>query len=307
MSQDKDMEKIFDRGLDPELEWTPDLWFIEYFQGMVSYGLRIKETLCSEKSDYQNIAIYDTYKHGRMLTIDGLVMLTELDEFIYHEMIVHVPMQTLPEAKRAAVIGGGDGGTVRELLKYPELEKITLIEIDKRVVETCKEHLPSVASGLSDPRVEVLFEDGAQYVKKVEPESLDLLIIDSTDPIGPGQVLFTEEFYKNAAKALAGHGVLTAQTETPLYHGAIVNDIYTNLGRAFPETWMYWAAIPAYLGCIWTFSYVSKSKHPIEDQTPRHIDKLACNYYTPSLHRAAFSPPAMAIKNLPQGHPQRSQ
>jgi len=300
-----DQERVFDKTAGENLAWSPDLWFFEYFQGKAAYGLRVKRQLHREKSEFQDISVYDTYMHGRLLVIDGLVMLTEKDEFVYHEMIAHVPMQTLPEAKHAGVIGGGDGGTVRELAKYDRLEKITLCEIDRRVVEVSREYLPFVADSFSDPRVELKFEDGAKWVKQLDPGSMDLIIVDSTDPIGPGEVLFSEEFYKNAARALSEDGVLTAQTETPLYHGAVIKDIYRNLAAAFNNTFMYWACIPSYLGNLWTFCYASKSKHPTKDHSPAMLDKLGCRCYTEEMHRAAFAPPRFALECLPGGHPQR--
>lgn len=304
MNDNSSEEKSFDKCLGEDLAWTPDFWFFEYFQGTVAYGLRVIRVLLTEQTDYQNISVFDTYKHGRVLTLDGLVMLTEKEEFIYHEMIAHVPMQTLFEPKRAVVIGGGDGGTVRELARYPELEKIVLCEIDRRVVEVCRKYIPSVASGFDDPRVELYFDDGAKYIREVEPGSLDLIIIDSTDPIGPGQVLFTVEFYQNAARALNGNGVLIAQTETPLYHASVVADIYRNLGEAFEKNYMYWASIPTYMGNIWTFAYASRKKHPIKDLAPRPLGDFKFKYYSEQMHRAAFAPPAFALECLPQGHEQ---
>ncbi len=305
MTKDAHKETVFDKVAGEDLAWSPDLWFFEYFQGAAAYGLRVREPLHQEKSEYQNIAVYDTYMHDKLLVLDGLVMLTEKDEFIYHEMIAHVPMQTLAKAGRAAVIGGGDGGTVRELVKYPGLEKIVLCEIDQRVVDVCREHLPSVSSGLDDPRVELRFQDGAKWIKEQDSDSLDLIIVDSTDPIGPGRVLFTQEFYKDAARALGEGGVLTAQTETPMYHGSVITDIYLNLGKAFSNAFMYWASIPSYLGNIWTFCYASRKRHPLNDHSPRLVESLGCRYYTEHLHGPAFSPPRLALDCLPEGHPQR--
>jgi spermidine synthase len=306
MSDDPRKERVFQKVAGDDLAWTPDLWFTEYFQGTVGIGLRVKEALHAEKSEFQHIAVYDTYKHGRMLALDGVVMLTEIDEHIYHEMIAHVPMQTLARAKNAVVIGGGDGGTVRELVKYPELERITLVEIDERVVEVCREFMPSVASGFSDPRVECLYDDGARYVKDADPGSVDLMIVDSTDPVGPGKVLFTAEFYGDCARALADRGVLTAQTETPLYHRSVIREVYTSLGKAFKNAFMYWYALPSYIGAVYTFAYASKTGHPINDHAPRMVDELGCRWYTEALHGAAFTLPGLALEALPDGHPQRS-
>ncbi|MFO8057854.1 MAG: polyamine aminopropyltransferase [bacterium] len=284
---------------------APDLWFYESFQGVASFGLRVKRVLCELKSSYQHIAVYETYQHGRLLALDGLVMVTELDETAYHEMIAHVPMQTLPKARRAAVIGGGDGGTVRELARYPGLEEITLVEIDEQVVWACREHLPSVASGLDDKRVSLKFQDGARFIKDAAPGSLDLIIVDGTDPVGAGKALFTEEFYHHAARAIHDQGVLAAQTESPLYHGPLVKDIFTKVGRAFKNNFMYWAVIPSYPGSIWTFCYASHTRHPLDHFSFHALDPKKLGYYTPELHQAAFAPPALALDCLPQGHPQK--
>ena len=231
---------IFDETELPELSGVADIWFTEKFQGAVKYSLRITDLIHEEKTQFQHLAIFDTPNHGRVLTLDGIVMFTERDEFIYHELITHVPMQTMPDAKNVLIIGGGDGGTIRELIKYPQLEKITLVEIDERVVETCKKYIPKLSSGFSDPRVECRFEDGAKYIKNVPPGSIDLLIIDSTDPVGPGKILFGEEFYQDSRKALSTNGVMTAQTETPFYHGEFIGELYAELADSFGNSWMYW-------------------------------------------------------------------
>jgi spermidine synthase len=301
----KKLEWVFTPDLAEELEWTPELWFEERFQGMVRIGFRVKQELHQEKSPFQHLAVYDTYKHGRLLANDGVVMLSEIDEFIYHEMIVHVPMQTLPSAKNAVVIGGGDGGTVRELVKYPELEKITLVEIDERVVEVCKQFMPTVASGFGDPRVKCLYADGAKYIVDAAPGSIDLLIVDSTDPIGPGKVLFTADFYNACARALSPAGVLVAQTETPLYHAAVIREIYANLGAAFHNAFMYWYAFPSFIGSFYTFAYASQTRHPIKDHHPRRLDQFNLRYYNQGLHAACFALPGLIGNALPEGHVQR--
>ena len=305
MGDEKKLEWKFTPTLEEDLVWTPDLWFAERFQGTVSFGLRVKESLHTEQSPFQHIAVYDTYKHGRLLTLDGIVMLTELDEFIYHEMIAHVPMQTLTDARRAVVIGGGDGGTVRELVKYPELKEIVLVEIDERVVEVCKKYMPSVASGFSDPRVKCLYADGAKYIQEVAPGSIDLLIVDSTDPLGPGKVLFSPEFYRAGSRALAPHGVLTAQTETPVYHTGVIRDIYTGIGQAYKNAFMYWYVFPSYIGALYTFAYAANARHPLRDFQPRRLSELGLRYYHQHLHAAAFVLPGLVANALPAGHPQK--
>ncbi len=296
---------IFDYTIPPSLEGAADVWYREMYKGMVSYGYRVERTLYSERSDYQRIDVFDTYSHGKLLTLDGLVMLTERDEFIYHEMISHLPMQTLENARHALVIGGGDGGTVRELVKHKGLETITMVEIDEMVVRICEKYFPQLTCGLSDPRVDLRFEDGIEYVKSLEPGSLDLVLVDSTDPIGPGEVLFSREFYQYVKNAMSEKGVMVAQTENPFYHGPFMKELYAKLDGLFTNAWMYWAVVPAYIGFMWTFCYCSMASHPLNDFRTENIGDLDCKYYTPGIHKAAFSLPAFVYKCLPEDHEQR--
>ena len=295
----------FEQGPPPEFGSTPELWVHERFQGAISLGFRVRAQLHQEQSPYQQIAVYDTFLHGRMLALDGVIMLTERDEFIYHELLVHVPMFTLAQARRALVIGGGDGGAVRELCKHPGLEEITLVEIDQRVVEVSKQHLPALAAGFSDPRVKLVFMDGAQFVKESPAGAYDLIVVDSTDPIGPGKVLFSREFYRDAARALKPGGALSAQTESPLYHPEVIRGIYSNLAAAFNNPFMFWGVIPTYLGGLYTFAYASASRHPLRDFQPRGLAGMDLKYYNEQLHPAGFALPRIALDCLPEGLPQK--
>ncbi len=193
-----------------------NLWYTENHSPNVRFSLKVEQHLYSGKSDFQKIDILQTTEFGKVLTLDGLVMLTEKDEFIYHDMIMHVPMATNPKIKKVLVIGAGDGGTVRELTEYQTIEQIDMVEIDKMVVDVCREYLPQTASKLDDPRVNLYFEDGLKFVRKKENE-YDLIIVDSTDPFGPGEGLFTKEFYGNCYKALKEDGILVNQHESPFY------------------------------------------------------------------------------------------
>ena len=172
-----------------------DLWFSEYHTKNVKLSIKVDRQLHSETSDFQRIDVFESEEFGRFLTLDGYMMLTEKDEFIYHEMIVHVPMAVNPEIKKVLVIGAGDGGVLRELSRYERLEVIDLVEIDERVVEVCKEFLPATACGFNDKRVNVFYQDGLKFVRRCE-NKYDLIIVDSTDPFGPGEGLFTKEFLK---------------------------------------------------------------------------------------------------------------
>lgn len=177
------------------------LWFTEQHTDDVRFSIHIKEQLYSGKSYYQQIEVFDSYEFGRVLVLDGYIMLTEKDEYIYHEMMVHVPMACNPDIRRVLVIGAGDGGTVRELCRYDSITQIDMVEIDEQVVKVCKEYLPQTACRLEDPRVHIYYEDGLKFVRRVE-DTYDLIIVDSTDPFGPGEGLFTKEFYGNCFTAL---------------------------------------------------------------------------------------------------------
>ena len=184
-----------------------ELWFTEHHTPNVRFSIKVDRQLYSGRSEFQRIDIFDSKEFGRFLTLDGYMMLTEMDEFIYHEMITHVPMCVNPDAHDILVIGGGDGGTVRELLRYPTVRHIDLVEIDELVVEVCKKYLPQTAGCLGDPRVTIHYEDGLKYVRHAE-DAYDLIIVDSTDPFGPGEGLFTKEFYGNCYKALREDGIM---------------------------------------------------------------------------------------------------
>ena len=198
-----------------------ELWFTEKHTKNVNFSIKVDRQLYSSQSEFQRIDIFESPEFGRFLTLDGFMMLTEKDEFIYHEMIAHVPMAVNPSAKRILVIGGGDGGAVRELTRYPGIERIDLVEIDREVVEACKKYLPQTACRLDDPRVRVFYEDGLRFVRDKRDE-YDLILVDSTDPFGPGEGLFTKEFYGNCFKALDEDGILVNQQESPFYHNDAV-------------------------------------------------------------------------------------
>ncbi len=193
-----------------------ELWYSELHTKDTKLSIKVNKQLCSIESDYQRIDIFDSYEFGKFLTLDGYMMLTEKDEFIYHEMITHIPMAIHPNVKEVLIIGAGDGGVCRELSKYKTIENIDVVEIDEMVVTVCKEHLPKTACGFDDKRVNLHFQDGLKFIRKVE-NKYDLIIVDSTDPFGPGEGLFTKEFYGNCFKALKEDGIMVNQHESPFY------------------------------------------------------------------------------------------
>ncbi|MDP4152730.1 MAG: polyamine aminopropyltransferase [Bacillota bacterium] len=270
-----------------------ELWYTEQHTDNVRFSIRIDKPLFTGKSEIQRIDIFESSEFGRFLTLDGLMMLTEKDEFIYHEMIVHVPMATNPKAKKVLVIGGGDGGTVRELTRYNSIEKIDMVEIDKMVVDICKEYLPQTACKLDDPRVKLYYEDGLKFIRSKENE-YDLIIVDSTDPFGPGEGLFTREFYGNCFKALTEEGILVNQHESPYYdtYAESMMRAHRRINEFFPVCRVYQAHIPTYPSGLWLFGFASKKADPLNaDADSWNALNLKTRYYNTELHRAAFALP----------------
>jgi spermidine synthase len=263
--------------------------------------MKVKEQLFNRQSDYQHIAILDTEEFGRVLTLDGYLMITEKDEFIYHEMIVHVPMATNLGIKKVLVIGAGDGGTIRELTRYPEIELIDMVEIDPMVVEACKEFIPQTASKLEDPRVHIYYEDGLKFVRRKVNE-YDLIIVDSTDPFGPGEGLFTKEFYGNCYKALTEKGILVNQHESTYYDEYVeaMKRAHARIKETFPIAKVYQAHIPTYPSGHWLFGFASKYYDPLKDFKEEEWERLGfkTKYYNTKLHRGAFALPNYVKEQL---------
>ena len=278
-----------------------ELWFTENHTDNIRFSIKIKQHVYSEKSRYQQIDILDSYELGRILVLDGFIMLTEKDEYIYHEMITHVPMATNPDIKRVLVIGAGDGGTIRELTRFKNIEHIDMVEIDQRVVEVCKEYLPQTACRLDDPRVNIFYEDGLKYVRGKDNE-YDLIIVDSTDPFGPGEGLFTKEFYGNCYKALKEHGVLVNQHESPFYKGDALacQRAHRNIVHSFELSRLFQAHIPTYPSGHWLFGFSSRGVHPVRDLNPDWWNSLGLEtrYYNTNLHKGAFYLPNYVQKLL---------
>lgn len=270
------------------------LWFTERHTQNAKFSIKVDRQLYSGQSEFQRIDVFESKEFGRFLTLDGYMMLTEKDEFIYHEMITHVAMAVHPNAKRVLVIGAGDGGVVRELCRYSSVEHIDLVEIDELVVEVCKEHLPQTACKLGDERVHIHYQDGLKFVRRCEA-SYDLIIVDSTDPFGPGEGLFTKEFYGNCYKALRDDGIMVNQHESPFYHDDAIamQRAHKRIVQSFPISRVYQAHIPTYPSGHWLFGFASKQYHPIRDLDKAAWGKLGLNtkYYNPNLHIGSFALP----------------
>jgi spermidine synthase len=277
-----------------------EIWFSECHTPDVKLSIRIDRHLHSEESEFQRIDVFDSPEFGRFLTLDGFMMLTEKDEFIYHEMITHVAMASNPNIKKVLVIGAGDGGTVRELVRYPNIWHIDVAEIDERVVSVCKEFLEQTASGFYDNRVHIHFEDGLKYVRSKE-NFYDLIIVDSTDPFGPGEGLFTAEFYGNCENALTENGILINQHESPYYPDDAKSAIraHKRIKNAFKTALVYQAHIPTYPSGHWLFGFACKGNiDPFEfDKKAWQDQNIKTRYYNTDIHVGAFALPTY-VKEL---------
>ena len=277
-----------------------ELWYTEKHTDNVKLSIKIDKALYSEETEFQRIDILESKEFGRIFTLDGLMMVTEKDEFIYHDMIVHVPMATNPNIKNVLVIGAGDGGTIRELTRYSSVEKIDMVEIDRRVVEVCKEYLQQTACKLDDERVNIFYEDGLKFVRNKENE-YDLIIVDSTDPFGPGEGLFTKEFYGNCYKALTEDGILVNQHESPYYdyYAKSMQDAHEKIYGLFKIHKVYQAHIPTYPSGHWLFGFASKKYDPIKDLNAEAWEKLdiKTKYYNTDIQVGCFALPTY-VKEL---------
>ncbi|NFI53587.1 polyamine aminopropyltransferase [Clostridium botulinum] len=278
-----------------------ELWYTEKHTEDVKFSIRVDRELYTEQSKFQRIDILESKEFGRFFTLDGLMMVTEKDEFIYHDMIVHVPMATNPNIKKVLVIGAGDGGTIRELTRYKTIEKIDMVEIDESVVEACKKYLPKTACKLEEERVNIVYEDGLKFVRNKEND-YDLIIVDSTDPFGPGEGLFTKEFYGNCYKALSEDGILVNQHESPYYeyYAKSMKDAHEKIQGLFKINKVYQAHIPTYPSGHWLFGFASKKYDPIKDLNVEAWKSLGIQtkYYNTDLHVGCFALPTYVIDRL---------
>ncbi|QSZ26398.1 polyamine aminopropyltransferase [Aceticella autotrophica] len=263
-----------------------DLWFTENHANNIKYSLKVNKTLNVEKTDYQDLAVIETEQYGRILVLDGILQTTEKDEFVYHEMIVHVPLFTHKNPRSVLIVGGGDGGAIKEILKHNSVERIVLAEIDRKVVENAKKYLQNISYGLDNDKVEIMIGDGIKYVNEHKNE-FDIVIVDSTDPIGPAVGLFTIDFYKSVYECLKDDGIIVAQTESPFIYGNLINKLSKMFKQIYPITKPYICIIPTYPGSLWTFTMGSKKYDP-ENIDTNNIPKIDTKYYTPQIHKAAF-------------------
>jgi spermidine synthase len=273
-----------------------ELWFTEYQTKNLGLTCRIKETLYTGKSKFQDVAVVDTFDWGRMLVLDGVFQTSIFDEFIYHEMIAHVPLFVHPNPKRVLVIGGGDGGAVREVVKHTSVEKVEMVEIDGMVVEASKKFLPEISVALNEehPKLHLKIGDGIQHMQEAE-NKYDVIIVDCSDPIGPGEGLFTPAFYKDVFKALKPDGLFVQQTESPFYHQELIKRLHKDIAALFPITGMYLANIPLYPSGLHCFTIGSKKYDPCKVEV-RPYD-FTTRYYNADIQKSCFALPNF-IKQL---------
>ncbi len=268
-----------------------ELWFSEKHTKNCKFSIKVDKQIYSAQSEFQRIDVFESKEFGRFLTLDGYMMLTEKDEFIYHEMITHVPMAVHPNVKNVLVIGAGDGGVARELTRYATIDNIDIVEIDEMVVDVCRKYLMQTACGFDDKRVNLYFQDGLKFIRKCE-DKYDLIIVDSTDPFGPGEGLFTKEFYGNCFKALKEDGIMVNQHESPFYEDDAIamQRAHKRIVESFNISRVYQAHIPTYPSGHWLFGFASKKYHPVGDLKAKEWDQLALKtrYYNTNLHKGAF-------------------
>lgn len=266
-----------------------ELWYTEKQTEQFGITAKIKETLVREQTDFQDLAIIDTAEWGRMLVLDGMVMTTVRDEFVYHEMVAHPALVTHPNPRHVLVVGGGDGGVIREVLKHPGVEKAVLVEIDGKVIEYSKTYLPEIAGALGNPRVEVIVNDGYMHIHD-HKQTYDVIMVDSTEPVGPAVELFSRGFYQGIYEALKEDGIFVAQTDNPWFKADLIRTVNKDVREIFPIVRVYGANIPTYPSGLWTFTIGSKVHDPLQvDESA--IPELDTKYYTPRLHKAAFALP----------------
>ncbi|WP_203236639.1 polyamine aminopropyltransferase [Nocardia panacis] len=263
-----------------------ELWLVEDERENMKISYRIKEVVFAESSDFQHVMILDSHDFGRMLVLDGVVQTTSLDGHIYNEMITHVPLSIHPNPQRVLVVGGGDCGAARESTRYHGVDAIDMVEIDELVVKVCKEYLPAVSENLDDPRVNFVYDDGIEFMK-TKKNYYDVIIVDSSDPVGPATRLFEYEFHRDIRAALKEDGLVVCQSQSPLFHRAVMRQTVDQLRDLFPIVRPYLATVPTYPGGFWSFALGSKRYQAL----PAHPFDKPTKYLNDTILRACFALP----------------
>jgi len=268
-----------------------DFWLTEENTAGYSVNWKFTKTVYTEQTEYQHLAIIETNEFGRALVLDGVIQTTERDEFIYHEMIAHPALISHPHPQKVLVIGGGDGGTVKEILKHQTIQQVDLVEIDGKVIWASKEYLPRISCGLNDKRVNIFIEDGLKFIKKKQ-NYYDAVIIDSSDPVGPAVALFSEGFYRDVYNSLQQDGIMVAQTESPQFNADLLASVNKKLSGIFPITRTFLTSIASYIGGFFSFTVGSKEYDPLAAKVEQKmLTKMNLKYYNSDIHKACFALP----------------
>ena len=285
-----------------------DTWVNETLYPEWGQRFMVKRELARVRSPFQDIMIFESYTHGRVMMLDGVVQITEADEFVYQEMLTHVPLLAHGDASRVLIIGAGDGGVLKRVLQHRNVSQAVMVEIDGEVIRLCKEHMPAIAGeAWTDSRATVIVGDGIDYVRKAADGSFDAIIVDSTDPIGVGEVLFTDDFYMNAARILSSGGLIVNQCGVPFMQADELRDTSARRAQFFPHVGAYVAAVPTYVGGYMTLGFAAKQAglEAVAAQTIRERAEAAgilgqTQYWTPEAHVAAFHLPPYIARHLPK-------
>jgi len=288
----------------PTESWVNETLYAEWGQRFL-----VKRELARVTSDFQDIMVFESHTHGRVMLLDGVVQITEMDEFVYQEMIAHVPLLAHGDAKRVLIIGAGDGGVLKRVLQHRNVERAVMVEIDGEVMRLAKEFLPAIAGDAwTDPRAEVITGDGIDYVRQAASGSFDAIIVDSTDPIGVGEALFTDEFYANSARILSDRGVIVNQCGVPAMQAEELRETSLRRAKSFADVSAYVAAVPTYVGGFMTLGWAAKdaSLRQVEVTEIRRRADVAgvldtTGYWTPEMHVGAFTLPPYIARHLPRG------
>lgn len=278
-------------------------WYTETLYPDVAQSFRMGRVLFRDQTGLQDLVIFENPVLGRVMALDGVIQTTEGDEFVYHEMLTHVPILAHGRARRVLIVGGGDGGMLRRALEHPEVEKVTMVEIDRTVVDLSVRYLPSISAGaFEDPRADLVIADGCRFVKETDG-TFDVILVDSTDPHGPGAVLFTEEFYRDCKARLTPGGILCTQNGVPFHQPQELRDSRDRLGRLFGDVSFFVAPVPTYYGGFMAFGWATDDatlRRQTSGEVRRRFESagLKTRYYTPEIHAASFALPAFMLDLL---------
>ena len=275
------------------------VWVDEVYQDIVRTSFKLKKRLFKGKSPFQTVEVVETAGHGKLLLIDGMTMVSERDEFVYHEMIAHPALFLHPKPRRVLVIGGGDGGTVREVLRHKTVENCTLVEIDGLVVSASRKYIPQTAGALSDRRATVLIDDGVKFVAETD-EKFDVVIVDSTEPFGPAAELFGPAFYKNVKRILTEDGIVASQAGSPFYEISTIKNLFRITKKIFPVVEVCLFNNLTYPGGLWAFMFATKGLHPVKDFIPAKVRtaKMRLRWYNADIHAGCFALPNFLKKAI---------